>query len=187
MTATGLEDEFILKELRNIDVVEAVWAEKVIVKVNSIRCVSRIDEPGEWNDYKPAPLIKYVVENAVIDIINSFLEDKIEGNAYLFVNSVKFIDKIIEMYQGRLNESNCRAIYSVTNKTELSIPRSSTLSAPKKINFITSTAFEGADLYDENGRTYIISDSSKSHTLVDISTSFQQIIGRIRDSKYIGE
>jgi hypothetical protein len=54
----------------------------------------------------------------------------------------------------------------------------------KKINFYTSTCFEGCDIYDTNGKTYIVSDKRKSHTLLDISTLFIQICGRIRDSKY---
>lgn len=54
----------------------------------------------------------------------------------------------------------------------------------KQINFYTSTCFEGADIYDENGRTYIVSDKCKSHTLLDISTLIIQICGRIRNSKY---
>ncbi|MCD7970448.1 MAG: hypothetical protein LUF87_08855 [Alistipes sp.] len=54
----------------------------------------------------------------------------------------------------------------------------------KKVNFYTSTAFEGCDIYDEQGRIYIVSDATKAHTLVDISTLFVQICGRIRNSIY---
>lgn len=54
-------------------------------------------------------------------------------------------------------------------------------------NFYTSTAFEGCDIYDEKGRTFIVSDPYKAHTLPDISTSFIQIAGRIRNSIYGGE
>jgi hypothetical protein len=54
----------------------------------------------------------------------------------------------------------------------------------KKVNFYTSTAFEGCDIYDEQGRIYIVSDATKAHTLVDISTLFIQICGRIRNSIY---
>lgn len=54
----------------------------------------------------------------------------------------------------------------------------------KKINFYTSTCFEGCDIYDENGVTIIVSDGARSHTLLDISTLFTQICGRLRNSKY---
>ena len=51
-------------------------------------------------------------------------------------------------------------------------------------NFYTSTAFEGCDIYDERGRTFIVSEPYKTHTMPDISTSFIQIAGRIRNSIY---
>ena len=57
----------------------------------------------------------------------------------------------------------------------------------KKINFYTSTCFEGCDIYDQQGVTFIVSDGNKSNTLLDISTLFTQICGRLRDSRYKGE
>ena len=54
----------------------------------------------------------------------------------------------------------------------------------KKINFYTSTCFEGVDIYDPKGKTIIISDSNISTTMLDISTMFVQICGRLRDSVY---
>lgn len=56
----------------------------------------------------------------------------------------------------------------------------------KPINFYTSTCFEGQDIYDENGCSFIVSDGFTNHTKVDISTSLIQICGRIRDSRYKG-
>ena len=66
----------------------------------------------------------------------------------------------------------------------MSIKNSLTTDPPKKINFFTSKCFEGVDLYDENARLYIVSDDTKASTLIDISTSLQQICGRVRDTKY---
>ena len=57
----------------------------------------------------------------------------------------------------------------------------------KKINFYTSTCFEGCDIYDENGVTFIVSDGGKANTLLDISTLFTQICGRLRNSRYKDE
>lgn len=54
----------------------------------------------------------------------------------------------------------------------------------KRINFYTSTCFEGCDIYDPDGMTYIVSDGRRANTLVDISTLFTQICGRIRNSRY---
>jgi hypothetical protein len=58
---------------------------------------------------------------------------------------------------------------------------------PCKINFYTSTCFEGCDIFDEQGKTYVVSNGKNPNTLYDISTLFVQIIGRIRDSAYKDE
>ena len=58
-----------------------------------------------------------------------------------------------------------------------------TTSAVKKVNFYTSTAFEGQDIFDEAARSYIVADGAKNHTKIDILTTLPQIIGRVRDAK----
>ena len=62
-------------------------------------------------------------------------------------------------------------------------PISSINDSPKKINFYTSTAFCGADIFDKNEQIYVVTVSSRKHTYYDISTTFLQIIGRVRDCK----
>ena len=163
LTATVLEDDFILEELKDVQVVRAVWEEVREVFVESVRC--EVD-----------------VVATTAKTIQEHLSGEIEGNAYIFVNSIEFIKDLIKACN--LTDDNTRVIYSKNNKTQLTISRGATMDKPKKINLLTSTVFEGADLYDENGRTYIVSDNKKQHTLTDISTSFQQIAGRIRNTKY---
>lgn len=164
MTATPIEEEFILDELKDIPVIRQDWDDVLNAKVVAIRCDS--------------------VEASTIKLIKSHLNGIVEGNAYLFVNSTAFIKSIVKKLG--LTEENTRVIYSKGNKTDVGINRGSTLDAPKKINLLTSTAFEGSDIYDEDGKIYIISDSTYKNTLLDISTAVQQIAGRIRNSKYIG-
>ena len=163
MTASILEDEFILDELKDVDMVIAEWDEVQEVTVKSIKCISN-------------------VKNFVKEEIAKYLKGEKEGNAYFFINSVKFIKEIVD--ECNLTNKNCRGIWSENNDEVMSIENSLTTSKPKKINFITSTCFDGVDLFDENGVTYIVSDGDRQHTLIDISTSFLQIAGRIRNSKY---
>lgn len=173
MTATPIEIDLVqsytLTELRSIPFIEEEgWAgdeNYLDVKVEAIQCRS--------------------IKSKVADIIVKHLRGDIEGNAYFFVNSTNFIDEMFEGGIG-LTNSNTRVIYSVNNNAEYNFKRGFTTDEPKKINFLTSTAFEGSDIYDENGVTYIISDAYKKHTLLDISSSVQQIIGRIRNSVYKG-
>ncbi|HLS53753.1 MAG TPA: hypothetical protein VK031_07255, partial [Tissierellaceae bacterium] len=86
-----------------------------------------------------------------------------------------------------VDDNNCRVIYSDGNDTKLKVSRGKTTDEPKKINFITSKAFEGADIYDVDGKVVVISDGNREHTLLDISTKLIQITGRIRDTKYFDE
>jgi hypothetical protein len=178
MTATEIDSEFILKELKNVRVVRAVWEEVKEVKINSVCCSINKGEP---DNYKKEGSVDGTVEY----LIKRFLDGGNEGNAYIFVNSIEFIKSMIE--NCGLTSDNCRVIYSRYNKTQLSIERGSSLDAPKKINFLTSTCFEGADIYDTTGKVFIVSDNRKRHTLTDISTSFQQIAKRIRNSQYNDE
>lgn len=163
MTASTLEEEFILDELKDVDLVIAEWDEVQEVNVKSIKCIN-------------------TVKNFVKEEIVKYLKGEVVGNAYFFINSVKFIKEIVE--ECKLSNRNTRAIWSENNDEVMNIENSSTTSKPKKINFITSTCFDGVDLFDKEGVTYIISDGDRQHTLIDISTSFIQIAGRIRDSKY---
>ena len=112
---------------------------------------------------------------------------------HFFVNSVDFISDAIQksgLQPGQVrivcsdNPNPGRGKKSNQRKLGDEYKIATTLDEVKRINFYTSTCFEGSDIYDENGRTYIVSDKHKSHTLLDISTLIIQICGRIRDSKY---
>jgi hypothetical protein len=165
MTATPLYEEFTLEELKDIDVMTASWEESSSLEVSVRNC-------------------KNGVEKTIKHQIDRIINGELEGNYYFFVNSVKFMNKMIA--NCHLTDDNCRVIYSDSNDIKLKIRRGKTTDEPKKINFITSCAFEGCDFYDEEGKIIIVSDSSRSNTLIDISTQFLQIAGRIRNSKYRG-
>lgn len=164
MTATPLEKDFVLKELEELPLIVEEWPDVLSITVKSTKCKN--------------------VLASTIKIVNGFLSGDINGNAYLFVNSLEFIKDIYKRITA-LDESNSRIIYSKSNRTQMPLKRASLESEIKKINFLTSTVFEGADIYDPDGRIIVISDSSKANTLLDISTSIQQIAGRIRNSRYI--
>lgn len=169
MTATMLEDEFLLEELKDEDRVTAEWEEVHTVNVLSVKC-------------------KNGTRATTVRLIKEFLSGTVEGNAYFFVNSVSYISEIVDYINEegtyKLTDDNTRVIYSQANATKLPIRNGHTTDAPKKINFLTSTAFEGSDIYDSEGKIIIISDASRHQTLTDISTRLQQIAGRIRNTKY---
>lgn len=111
-------------------------------------------------------------------------------NLHFFVNSVEFIAKSIKT--AGLTSEQVKVVCSTSGeshaKNSAKLGTGYSIAQPadpvKKINFYTSTCFEGCDIMDANGRTYIVSDGKKAHTLIDISTLFVQICGRIRNSVY---
>ena len=116
------------------------------------------------------------------------IKENIQGNLHFFLNSVESIKKAIQK-AGLLPEQVkivCAKDKEGKNARKLGADYAIKMPSDtvKKVNFYTSTAFEGCDIFDKFGRTYIVSEATKAHTLVDISTLFIQICGRIRDSKY---
>lgn len=170
MTATPIEREYVLEELKHLPICEINWPHLIEVNIRS-RQTS-----------KPA---HYIVKEC-----RKVLDSRLEHNLHIFVNSVEFIAKVIDL--AKLTPEQVKVVCSVSgdngenNQRKLGkdYPIGQPSDPVRKINFYTSTCFEGCDLYDENGVTFIVSDGNKSHTLLDISTLFTQICGRIRDSRY---
>ena len=170
LTATPIEMDFMLDELKDIPTYKINWEQSETITVTPVKTK------------QPLATVK--------KLIFEFLEGKIFGNAHIFINSVDSIATLIKNCS--LNNENCRAIWSKYNNGEAAnyintckgVKNSDTLSKPKKINFYTSTCFEGCDLYDEDGKIFIVSEGSKAQTNYDIFTSIRQIAGRIRNTQY---
>ena len=165
MTATPVKNEYELIELKDVPVVECVWEKSTEVEFIPTKCKS------------------------VLGTVSRIIRDQVQGrgnipdaNLHIFCNSVDLIRKIIR--QTGLTEENCRAIYSKHNTTKVGVPNGSTSDSVKKINWYSSTCFEGADIYDENAITLVVSDTQKEYSLLDISTQLPQIAGRVRNTKY---
>ncbi len=117
------------------------------------------------------------------------IQDNIGANYHIFMNSVRGISEIIR-YAG-LDPKDVRVICAAGQsraKNEAKLPEgfriASTTDPVKVINFYTATCFEGTDIYDNIGRTFIVCDPHRPNTLMDISTSMIQICGRIRNSQF---
>lgn len=165
MTATPIEDQFLLKELRGIKTVVAKWKDARQVQVIPVKSGKSV--------------LKTTIAHA-----KKFIYGEIEGNAYIFVNSVKFLVQVIKSLG--LTPGDVRIICSENSQDKLpaGFLRGKTTDEPKKINIITKAGFEGCDIYDTEGKTIIVSDPYIEHSLVDIQIQIPQIIGRIRNSRY---
>lgn len=163
MTATPISDDHLFEQLKSVDVVNASWEKNLDLKVVAVEC-------------------KNGVQRATIAKIGDLLKHDSQGNFYFFINAIQFINSIISTCG--LTEQNCRIICSKNSDDKLPWPPGKLTDLPKKFNFVTKTAFEGADIYDVNGHVYILSDASDHKTMVNVSIQLKQIAGRIRNSKH---
>jgi hypothetical protein len=174
-TATPIDDKYMHSEFNNL--------KKITIKWNSLEPVS-----VNYSRYSHNEILKV---GAIIGI--NHLSGITKGNAHIFMNSVTSIGKIISLIKSHkdFELQKIRVIASLSDSNKEKLKRNSKLSVPissindevKKINFYTSTAFEGCDIFDEDGKTYILVDGHQDCTKINISTQLPQIIGRIRNSK----
>lgn len=162
MTATPLTEETILDELKHIDVINLQWerAKPVSVTVSSVAMIQK-----ELN----------------FEIIKCLQSDY---NLHIFVNSIRTIRSVVKALDLKNFRTVCSESVFYGNKV---LHPDSVNSPVRKINFYTSTAFEGVDIMDRVGKTVIVSDTNMSASMLDISTLVIQIAGRLRDSIYKDE
>lgn len=178
-TATPTREQFIPVQLSNTKKLKLQWS--------SVKAVT----------FKHKRLSQNQLFEYLIALSLGHYRDSLQGNAYIYFNSVKDIVKIVKVLTKFGMTSDDIKIISAINKDNIKnisvlgkgwkpkpVIEEDNLNKFYKINFITSTAFEGQDFLDPEGVTYIVSDGKLEHTKLDISTQVSQIIGRLRLSKY---
>jgi hypothetical protein len=173
MSATPIMDIFLPKCLENLPQTIITWD-----KVSRIQ----LQEITSKN-----------VFSSTVRIINQFKEGKlsldVDGEPtkveelYIFLNSVQGIEQIIG--SAKLTDDEVKVVCSdrfrnrmILHKSGVEISKVTEPNAP--INFFTKKGFQGCNLFTNNGLMIVVSDTQKTHTLVDISTTMHQIVGRLR-------
>ena len=157
ITATPLEDNIILEEIKHLPTWKITWSKAQRIKLKLINTTFTNKE-----------LIKLLQNSEGI-------------NYHIFLNSVKTIKDIVQ----KSNIEDYKVVCSEASRTNnRTLKMGSTTDDVCKYNFYTSTAFEGCDIYDEVGKTVILCDTNIATTILDISTLVRQICGRLRDSIY---
>lgn len=168
MSATPISIEFTPNILKDVELIEAEWKEVDTLQVK----LEQTNKP-------------YVM---AANYINSFKQDgflEINGiksyELFFFVNSVTDISSILNYCHLSNEEVKIVCADNESNKKKLKgYTISNSRSENKPITFITSKSFEGVDYFSETGMCFIVSNTSNSCTLLDISTDIYQIAGRIR-------
>ena len=176
VTATPNDRTLIPKQIRDVEFVRVIWesAEKVVITEQRVKNVS------ECNKH-------------VIEICKQHLLGEVEGNAYIFYNSVAEIISVIQ----KLKKMEDFSPYNVNvfcaenphndKKISLQLGKeylNGSFKDFKKINFLTSANYESCDILDKDGRTYIIVSSKRNSTALTNHLAVVQASGRLRVSKY---
>ena len=149
----------------------------------------------QWNGVTKITPIRYKVTQltkGLARFIQIFLDEgislpDINGNVskveelYIFINSVTSIKQIADTLKLNPDDVKICCADRIRNNKLLGEYQIESVSSPnKKINFFTKKCFQGCSLFTNNGLIIVASDAYRTQTLVDISTTMEQIAGRIR-------
>lgn len=176
LTATPNDQTLLPTPIKDVEFVRVVW--ELSEKVNIVE--QRVKDLTECNKH-------------VIEICKQHLLGEVEGNAYIFYNSVNEIISVIQKLKkmDNFNEDNVN-IFCAENphndrKISLQLGKrfcGGSFDDCKKINFLTSANYESCDIMDEVGKTYIIVSSKRNSTALTNHILVPQACGRLRNSIY---
>lgn len=149
----------------------------------------------EWNDTLPITVKKVRAPHltkGLCNLINIFFREgfqipDIDGEIreveqlFIFLNSVTTIRQIIGTLELDADEVKICCANKQRNRLILGEYKIEPVISPnKRINFFTKKCFQGCNLFSNNGLVVVASDAYRTQTLVDISTTMEQISGRLR-------
>ena len=180
LTATPTKREYFPNRIAHLPFIEFCWED--VTKVNF-----EVNKSVKSMNTDIAALCSHYLFND----LNS------KDNAHIFYNSVTEIALVIRKLRTLCKEvitrddiriicaPNDKNVKALQSRLGINWGRIDSINDDvKRINFYTSTAFEGADVYDEYGRTYIVINGVRDTTKVDFHVLVPQICGRIRDTIY---
>lgn len=154
----------------------------------------------KWDNTIKLTPMRYKVPNVtgtLAKIIEQFLErglslQGVDGKQhnvrelYIFFNSVKSIRQVCDTLKLDPDLVKICCADKSYNRYLLNGYEIESVSTPNKtLNFFTKKCFQGCNLFTDNGLMIVVSDAKKTYTLVDVSTTMEQIAGRIRfNEKY---
>lgn len=154
----------------------------------------------EWKAELPITVMKAKTSNlsrGLCKLIKMFLEEgfvlpDINGEykeveqLFIFLNSVTTIKQIVESL--KLDQEEVKICCASRQRNRLILGEyiiESAIAPNKRINFFTKKCFQGCNLFSNNALVIVASDAYRTQTLVDISTTMEQISGRLRcNSEY---
>lgn len=183
LSATQIPEQFELDFMKSLPHYKFKWNRTIGVKPMSIEVQTLND-----GEYSIAGVISSVLsENGLIMNNDKGIPTMVES-LHIFVNSIEVIMDIID--KCGIDPYEIRAVVSKSNSWGMKSLRRFARIEPslisentdKRINFYTSCAFEGCDIYTNNGLVIVLSSGLKENLMTDCSSELFQIAGRIRET-----
>lgn len=176
VTATPNDADLLPSNLSDVPFTRVVWENAVLVDIKEKHTETLAD-----------------CNKLVVEVCKQHLLGEVDGNAYIFYNSVQEIVSVIKKLKKMdgFSAENVNIFCASTDRNNHKIANQlgvrflkGELEDNKKINFLTSTTYEGCDINDPNGKTYIVVSSKRDSTALTNHILVPQICGRLRNSKY---
>ena len=174
LSATPIDEGYEIDFFKNLPHYKVVWPQGIPITIRKIKATCL-----------PLGLSKLIrifkEEGICLPDINGELK-KVE-QLFIFLNSVTTIKQVIDTLE--LEEDEVKICCAQRQRNRLILgrfKRESAIAPNKRINFFTKKSFQGCNLFSNNGLIIVASDVHRTQTLVDISTTLEQISGRLREN-----
>ena len=174
LSATPIDEDYEIDFFKNLPHYKVVWPQGLPITVKKIKATCL-----------PLGLAKYIrmfkEEGIYLPDVNG--ERKKVEQLFIFLNSVTTIKQVIDTLE--LEEDEVKICCAKRPRNGLILgrfKRESAIAPNKRINFFTKKSFQGCNLFSNNGLIIVASDVHRTQTLVDITTTMEQISGRLREN-----
>lgn len=174
LSATPIDEEYEIDFFKILPHYKVVWPQGIPITIRKIKATCL--------PLGLAKLIRIFKEEGIsLPDINGELR-KVE-QLFIFLNSVTTIKQVIDTLE--LEEDEVKICCAQRQRNRLILgrfKRESAIAPNKRINFFTKKSFQGCNLFSNNGLIIVASDVHRTQTLVDITTTMEQISGRLREN-----
>ena len=174
LSATPIDEEYEIDFFKNLPHYKVAWPLGLPITVRKIKATCL--------PHGLAKLISIFKEEGIYLPDISGERKKVE-QLFIFLNSVTTIKQVIDTLE--LEEDEVKVCCAQRQRNRLILgkfKRESAISPNKRINFFTKKSFQGCNLFSNNGLIIVASDVHRTQTLVDITTTMEQISGRLREN-----
>jgi hypothetical protein len=131
---------------------------------------------------KPFNVLKNNIIRPIKEKGFAIIEDRKITKCIIFINSVENITKIIK--DTNLDRNDVAILCGDSTRNDYKIMGYNRLDKPNKLpkyTFITSSGFEGIDLYDDDAMNIVVSNTSKECQMINMLTDLKQATSRQRN------